>query len=77
VQRWCKKVFRLGIRLENVDPPVWRRVLVPGGAKLSRLHDIIPGSDGMDELSPAPNTGSGVIEPSAELKLYFGTLDNT
>ncbi|MGA7417713.1 MAG: hypothetical protein WB765_17625 [Acidimicrobiales bacterium] len=33
-------VFQLRIRLEDIEPPVWRRVLVPGGAKLSRLHDI-------------------------------------
>ena len=39
-------VFQLRIRLEDVDPVVWRRVLVPGGAKLSRLHDIFQAAMG-------------------------------
>jgi hypothetical protein len=39
-------VFQLRIRLEEVNPPVWRRVLVPGGAKLSRLHDIFQAAMG-------------------------------
>jgi hypothetical protein len=33
-------VFRLRIRLEDVDPPVWRRLLVPGSVRLAKLHDI-------------------------------------
>jgi hypothetical protein len=39
-------VFQLRIRLEGIDPPIWRRVLVPGGAKLSRLHDIFQAAMG-------------------------------
>jgi hypothetical protein len=39
-------VFQLRIRLEGIDPSVWRRVLVPGGAKLSRLHDIFQAAMG-------------------------------
>ena len=39
-------VFQLRIRLEGIDPPVWRRVLVPGGAKLSKLHDIFQAAMG-------------------------------
>ncbi len=39
-------VFQLRIRLEGIDPPVWRRILVPGGAKLSRLHDIFQAAMG-------------------------------
>lgn len=39
-------VFQLRIRLEDINPPVWRRVLVPGGAKLSRLHDIFQATMG-------------------------------
>jgi len=35
-----KPVYQLHIRLEDIDPPVWRRVLVPGGIRLSKLHDI-------------------------------------
>ena len=39
-------VFRLRILLEDIDPPVWRRVLVPGGAKLSKLHEIFQAAMG-------------------------------
>jgi len=39
-------VFQLRIRLEDIDPPVWRRILVPGGAKLSKLHDIFQAAMG-------------------------------
>ena len=39
-------VFQLRIRLEGIDPPVWRRVLVPGGANLSRLHGIFQAAMG-------------------------------
>ena len=35
-----QSAFRLRIRLEEVDPPVWRRLLVPGGIRLAKLHDI-------------------------------------
>jgi hypothetical protein len=39
-------VIQLRIRLEGIDPPIWRWVLVPGGAKLSRLHDIFQAAMG-------------------------------
>jgi hypothetical protein len=39
-------VFQLRIRLEDIDPPIWRRLLVPGGAKLSKLHDVFQAAMG-------------------------------
>ena len=39
-------IFQLRIRLEGIDPPIWRRLLVPGGAKLSKLHDIFQAAMG-------------------------------
>jgi len=39
-------VIQLRVRLEEVEPPVWRRVLVPGRAKLSQLHDIFQAAMG-------------------------------
>lgn len=33
-------VYRLRITLVDVVPTVWRRVLVPGGVRLGKLHDI-------------------------------------
>jgi len=39
-------VIQLRIQLVGADPAVWRRLLVPGGAKLSRLHDIFQAAMG-------------------------------
>ena len=33
-------VFRLRIQLEDVHPPVWRRLLVPGSVRLAKLHGM-------------------------------------
>ncbi|SCF38809.1 pRiA4b ORF-3-like protein [Micromonospora mirobrigensis] len=33
-----RRVFQLKVSLGGVRPPVWRRVLVPGGFTLDRLH---------------------------------------
>jgi hypothetical protein len=34
-------VLQLRIRLEDITPIIWRRVLVPGGVHLSKFHDMI------------------------------------
>lgn len=41
-----KPTYRLKITLEAVDPPVWRRVLVPSSITLARLHAVIQGAMG-------------------------------
>ena len=42
-------IFQLVIRLEDVaDPLVWRRVLVPAGYPLSRVHEVIQTAMGWD-----------------------------
>ena len=35
------KIYQLKIQLREIDPPVWRRVLVPGEVTLDELHDVI------------------------------------
>ena len=35
------KTYQLKIELDGASPPIWRRVLVPGNASLSRLHAVI------------------------------------
>jgi hypothetical protein len=35
------KVYQLKITLDNIRPPVWRRVLVPANMPLSELHYVI------------------------------------
>ena len=34
-------ILQLRISLVEVDPPIWRRVLVPSDLTLTRLHDVI------------------------------------
>jgi hypothetical protein len=36
-----RHIYQLKISLADVTPPVWRRVLVPGGYTLDRLHRVI------------------------------------
>jgi hypothetical protein len=35
-----RQIFQLKVSLADVTPPVWRRVLVPGGYTLDRLHRV-------------------------------------
>ncbi|BCJ67238.1 plasmid pRiA4b ORF-3 family protein [Polymorphospora rubra] len=36
-----RQIFQLKVSLSDVSPPVWRRVLVPGGYTLDRLHRVL------------------------------------
>lgn len=36
-----RQIFQLRVSLADVAPPVWRRVLVPGGYTLDRLHRVV------------------------------------
>ncbi|HXW81731.1 MAG TPA: plasmid pRiA4b ORF-3 family protein, partial [Acidimicrobiales bacterium] len=38
--------FQLRIQLEDVKPVVWRRLLVPGNVRLSKLHDMFQAAMG-------------------------------
>lgn len=35
------QVFQLKVTLQEVEPPVWRRLLVPGGLTLAQLHRVL------------------------------------
>ena len=61
-------VFQLRICLEEIDPPVWRRILVPGGAKLSKLHDMFQAAMGW--------TNSHLHSFSIDGKLYGTHIDD-
>lgn len=42
-------IYRIKVTLENVEPPVWRRIEVPGDVTLARLHAIIQRVMGWDD----------------------------
>jgi Plasmid pRiA4b ORF-3-like protein len=37
----ARMIYQIRITLDDVEPPVWRRVLVPGGYTLDRLHRVV------------------------------------
>lgn len=41
-----QSVLQLRITLEDVRPVIWRRLLVPGGVRLNRLHDMFQAAMG-------------------------------
>jgi hypothetical protein len=45
-----RHIYQLRIALIEVAPPVWRRVLVPGGYTLDRLHRVIQYAMGWQDL---------------------------
>jgi hypothetical protein len=60
-------MFQLLITVEDIDPPIWRRLLVPDSIRLSKLHLMIQAALGwwnyhlharLDGLQNAPRTRS-------------------
>jgi hypothetical protein len=39
-----RSVFQLRIHLRDIEPQIWRRVLVPGSLTLAKLHPVIQGA---------------------------------
>lgn len=65
------QIYQLKITLRDSKPPIWRRVLVPGGFSLYKLHRVIQLAmgwtdshlhqfiiDGQYSASPARTTGN-------------------
>jgi Plasmid pRiA4b ORF-3-like protein len=40
-KRAAPKLYELHVELEDIKPPIWRRILVPGSMKLPALHDLL------------------------------------
>jgi len=36
-----QKIYQIKITLDDIRPPIWRRVQVPGEIRLAELHDVI------------------------------------
>jgi hypothetical protein len=47
-----QSVFRLRIELKEVDPVVWRRLLVPGSIRLCRLAEMLLAAMGWENSHP-------------------------
>ncbi len=42
-------LYQLLVTLEGIEPPIWRRLLVPGETTLTRLHHILQTAMGWGE----------------------------
>lgn len=40
-KRTAPKVYELHVELEDIEPPIWRRLLVPAKITLPKLHDLL------------------------------------
>ena len=36
-----REVYRLHVELKDIQPPIWRRLVVPGGVTLQELHFLL------------------------------------
>ncbi|SPE28314.1 conserved hypothetical protein [Candidatus Sulfopaludibacter sp. SbA3] len=43
------EIYQLKVTLLGTDPPIWRRLLVPAGATLAYLHDVLQTAMGWDD----------------------------
>lgn len=74
--------YHLKITLDEILPPIWRRVVVPGDIRLSQLHRVIQGAMGWTDShlhdflidkkrysQPDPEFDSGHVFPEAKYRL--------
>jgi len=68
-----RQIYQLKMTLCEVGPPVWRRVLVPGGYTLDRLHRIVQHTMGWQDYHLHSYDIDGVQygepDPDGELEL--------
>ena len=44
-----EEIYQIKITLLGTDPPVWRRLLLPAGLTLARLHDVLQSAMGWED----------------------------
>ncbi|GAB3973116.1 plasmid pRiA4b ORF-3 family protein [Plantactinospora veratri] len=68
-----RQIFQLKVSLADVTPPVWRRVLVPGGYTLDRVHRLFQSVLGWQNCHlhsfDIDGVQYGVPDPEGELTL--------
>ncbi|MFB9179235.1 plasmid pRiA4b ORF-3 family protein [Dactylosporangium sucinum] len=69
----ARLIYQLRIVLDGVTPPVWRRVLVPGGFTLDRVHRVVQFAMGWGDrhlhVFDADGVQYGVPDPDGLLEV--------
>jgi hypothetical protein len=71
------QIYQIKVTLDDIHPPIWRRILVPGNTTLLKLHDIIQIVMGWEDYHLHMFTIEGFIYGNPEDDEYgdLGTLD--
>jgi len=62
-------IYRLRIELEDIHPPVWRRILIPADASFADLHVAVQGAMGWED---AHLHRFEVVDPNTDQKMLIG-----
>jgi hypothetical protein len=69
-----RHIYQIKITLDDVEPPVWRRLLVPGGYTLDRLHRAIQYAMGWQDCHlhsfEVDGEQYGEPDPAGELSVH-------
>jgi hypothetical protein len=71
------QIFQIKVILDDIHPPIWRRILVPGNTTLLKLHDILQIVMGWEDYHLHMFTIEGFIygNPADDEYGDLGTLD--
>jgi hypothetical protein len=63
-------IYQLKIQLEGINPPIWRRLFVPGDINLGQLHEVVQEAMGWtnSHLHEFVIKGHHYSDPEAELE---------
>lgn len=67
-------IYQLKVTLKGARPPIWRRLLVPGDTRLSRLHRILQTAMGWDDSHLHAFTVPGSARAGNEARMTLAGL---
>ena len=78
-QREEQKVYQLKVTLLDIEPPIWRRILVPHNIRLDKLHSVLQVVMGWTDSHLHEFTIDGVSygDPSIEMDMVEEAEDET
>lgn len=69
-------ILQLKITLDGIEPPIWRRILVPSWISFLKLHKIIQRAMGWKDCHQHSfaSDGRGTLKPTAEKTVLLGHM---